>query len=319
MATKTPTLDSYTASEIDVTKYPRAYGDAPDEFYDMLYRECERVADALVTNLPTTHTENGYIIDFDRARFTDYEDAIDYDPPVVLQALVSACHMTERIVREHLGIESLYRFADENAEIRGEFAIQAFISRGCLKYLTGETPLETVLLLYFRSQERNRIQHARGAFYKDVHKTLQKNGFDVKKDQAIPGQPNLVVNSAGSEGEVELTGNAVAGKALRAKPNDVSKRARAAATCCGELKKEAPTAKRVVIFNISGEPFPNDRVREKWRDRIMSQNPDAIDAVFFADETEEFISFCDEHITVFGESTDQSGARKESHDSLDAW
>lgn len=316
MATKTPTLDSYTTPHVDVTRFPRAYDDAPDEFYETLHRECERLANALADNLPVTHTKTGYVINFDKATFTDYEDAIAADPEIVLQGLVSACHMTERIVREHLDVEHLYQYADPDASIRGERPIQAFIAHGCLEYLTGETPMETVVFLYFRSQERNRIQHARGAFYKDVHKVLERNEFAVRKDASLPGRPNLVVNR---EKPIEFTENAVVGKALRAKPNDVSKRARHGGTCCGELQEELPNAARVVVFKITGDPFPNDRVREKWRKRIFNQNPDAIDAVFFHDELDEFIEFCDEHIKVFGQFQDEPGAREETHTSLEAW
>lgn len=316
MSTKTPTLDSYTTPGVDVTEFPRAYDDAPDEFYETLYSECGRLASTLATHLPGKSTANGYIIDFDKASFTDYEDAIAADPEVVLQALVSACHMTERIVREHLDVENLYRYCDEDMPIRGEHDIQAFIARGCLKYLTDDTPMETVLFLYFRSQERNRIQHARGAFYKDVHKVLEASDFTVSRDDSLPGRPNLVINR---EDPIKLTENAVVGKALRAKPNDVPKRARQAGTCCGELAEDTPGATRVVVFKITGEPFPNDRVREKQRDRVLSQNPDAIDAVFFHDEMKDFIEFCDEHITVFGDMQDEPGARDETHASLEAW
>jgi hypothetical protein len=316
-STKTPTLDSFRKTDVDVPEFPRAYEDGPDEFYEMLYSECEMLGQALIDTLPVTRTDSGYVINFDQASFTDYEDAIATAPDIVLQGLVSACHMTERIVREHdVDVPNLYRYADVDATIRGEKDIQAFISRGCLQYLTGETPLETVLFLYFRSQERNRIQHARGAFYEDVHDILKANDFTVTRDSSLPGRPNLVI---GRVDPPEFTENAVVGKALRAKGNDVSKRARHAATCCGELASEMPGATRVVVFRVTGDPFPNDRVRAKIRAKIMNQNPDAIDAVFFQDEFDEFVEFCDENITVFGETKDTPGARAETHESLDEW
>lgn len=316
MATKTPTLDSYTTPDVDLPEYPRAYDDAPDEFYEMLYSECAELASVLVDSLPVTQSETGYVIEFGKARFNDYETAIAAAPDIVLQALVSACHMTERIVREHLGIENLYQYADPDATIRGEYDVRAFISNGCMEYLTSDTPLETVVFLYFRSQERNRVQHARGAFYEDVHDALDADGFAVARDDSLPGRPNLVINR---EGPAELTENSVVGKALRAKPNDVPKRARHAATCCGELAKANPRATRVAVFNITGPSFPNDRVREKQREKIMSQNPDAIDAVFFSDEIDELLAFCDANITVFGEAKEEPGSREETHASLEAW
>lgn len=316
MSTKSPTLNSYTETSVDVTKFPRAYEDASDEFYETLYSECERLSTALTENLPCEANSNGYIVDFDKARFTHYENAIAADPEVVLQGLVPACHMTERIVREHLGIDGLYGYCDDEAQIRGEGDIQAFISYGCLEFLSGKKPLETILLLYFRSQESNRVQHDRGAFYKDVHKRLKKDGFEVKRDDSLPGRPNLVINK---EQPIEFTDNAIVGKAVRASSNDVPKRARQAGTCCGELSKEPKNPTKVVVFEITGDEFPNNRVRESQREKIMSQNPEEIDKVFFHDELDEFIEFCDDRINVFGEVKDQPGARDETHASLDAW
>ncbi len=316
MATKNPTLDAFSTKEISIPEYPEAHDDAPETFYDTLYTECERLARVLVDTLPVTETTTGYTINFDNASFTDFENAIASAPELVLQAFVPACHMTERIVREHLDIDNLYRYADPDATIRGERDIQAFISRGCLEYLSAPTPLETVLFLYFRSQEHNRVQHARGAFFEDVHTELKQNGFFVKRDDALPGRPNLVITR---KRPIEFTSNSVVGKALKANPNDIPKRARHAATCCGELQKENPQATRVAVFEITGDPFPNDRVREKQRGKIHSQHTDAIDAVFFADELREFIEFCEEEIIVFGKQKDSPGSREETHASLEAW
>ena len=314
---KTPTLNSFSKREVSIPEFPRAYDDAPEDFYDMLYNECEVLASALIEALPVTHTDTGYIINFDKASFTDYEDAIAAAPDVVLQGLVSACHMTERIVREHdVDVPNLFRYANSDATIRGEEPIQAFISRGCLTYLTGKTPLETVLLLYFRAQERNRIQYARGAFYKDVHEVLKANEFTVKKDESLPGRPNLVI---GREDPPEFTGNSVVGKAFLAKSNDVAKRARVAGSCCESLAKEIPSATRVLVLKVKDDSFPNDRVREKLRGKALSQNRAAIDAVFFHDEFDEFLSFCDENITVFGTATETPGDRDTTHESLEGW
>lgn len=316
MPSKNPTLDSFATRTVTVPEYPRAYDDAPETFYDTLYTECERLARVLVDTLPVTEAANGYVVNYDTASFTDFENAIAVAPELTLQAFVPACHMTERIVREHLDIDNLYRYADPNATIRGEADIQAFITRGCLEYLTDPTPLETILFMYFRSQEHNRIQHARGAFYEDVHTKLEAEGFYVKRDDSLPGRPNLVITR---KHPIELTDNSVVGKALRTKPNDIPKRARHAATCCGELQKENPNATRVAVFNITGDPFPNSRVREKQRQKIQDQHSDALDAVFFADEADEFTEFCDENIHVFGQQKDTPGSREDTHTSLEAW
>jgi len=316
MATKNPTLASYTEPQLDVRVFKPAYDDAPVDFYEMLYDECERVGELLIQHIPVTPTKNGYVLKFGDASFTDFENVIADDPDVVLPALVSACHMTERIVREHVGVKNLYQHATPDAEIRGCEPVQEFIARGCQEYLVDDVPLETVLFLYFRSQERNRVQHARGSFFKDVHVALKDNGFAVVKDESAPGRPNFIVNASEP---VELTSNSVAGKALKAKPNDVPKRARLAASRCGDIAEQVPGAKRVLVFKISGEPFPNDRVREKQRAKIHDQNREAIDAVFFEDELDEFIEYCDEHITVFGKNAEAPGAREESDASLDAW
>lgn len=317
MATKNPTLNSYTESlREDTRKFSRAYADAPEWFYETLYKECETLVETLVEYFPVTQTRAGNIINFDKTTFTQFENAIAAEPEIMLQALVAACHMTERMVREHLRIDGLYTYATENASVRGEDRVHAFIANGCLEFLNQETPVETIVFLYYRSQERNRVQHARGAFYEEVHTELEENKFTVSKDESIEGQPNIIINKNGKK---ELTNNSVVGKALRAKPNDTAKRARHAASCCGKIKNIEPGATRVAVLKITGDPFPNERVREQQRQKILSQHREAIDAVFFHDELDEFITFCDEEITVFGETLAEPGDKANTHESMSGW
>jgi len=317
MATKNPTLNSYTDSiRKDTREFSRAYADGPEWFYEELYEECNRLVELLVEHFPVSKTRAGHVIKFSEASFTNFEDAIATDPEIMLQALVSACHMTERMVREHLGINGLYTYASANATIRGNESVQAFIANGCLEFLTRETPVETVVFLYYRSQERNRIQHARGSYYQDVHNELETHGFTVTKDASVDGQPNIIINK--NEGD-ELTSNSVVGKALLAKPTDTAKRARHAASCCAALKKIKPGATRVAVLKITGEPFPNERVREQQRNKILDQGREALDAVFFHDEMSEFVEFCDENITVFGETSSKPGDRDTTHESMSGW
>jgi hypothetical protein len=162
-----------------------------------------------------------------------------------------------------------------------------------MEYLSGKEPIEGILLRYFRTQERNRHQHARGAFYQTIHTTLQTHGYAVHRDDTLPGCPNIVVNKSKP---IQITDPSVLGKALRAKPNDIPKRARHAATCCEKFANEAPNASHIIVFKISNQNFTSN-TRKQTRQEILQQNPSTIDGVFFADETNLLIKHTNEALT----------------------
>jgi hypothetical protein len=312
----TPTLSSFNTPETETYRFTPAHPDVSDTFYAILHDEADRLGKAVSTALPTRRTSNGTIILFGKASTEQFEAAMAGDPKPVVQGLSFACHLTERMVREHTGIDNFFRYATKGASIRGEDGIQAFIQEACSEYLPDEMALETLQFLYFRKMERDRLQYAKGEYYHEVHATLKQTGFAVKKDQSLPGQPNLVINR---EKPIEFTENAVVGKALKAKSNDLGKRARHAASCCGDMKQEEPGVTCVAVFKLTGKPFPNERVREQVRDKVLGQNTEALERVFFSDEIDGLIEFCHDEISYLSPTDAGIDERKKSHDSLEAW
>lgn len=315
MTTKT-TLKSYSTPKIPVEEISRSETDVPEWFYETLVQESNELALTLTENIPSVYTDAGYILQFDRATKTDYENAIRSNPRIVIQGLVAACHMSERIVREHIGIEGVYGYGYDSVEPENTPALQQFIVEGCQEYLTYEVPVETVVHLYFRSQEQHRSHQAGEGFHSEVREFLSNFDLLVEHGQSHPGRPNFLVNKTKP---IEFSKNAVVGKAIQAKSNDVPKRARHIASRLEAMKNAEPNITTAIIIKITGSEFPNDRVREKQRERIHQQHPDDVDGVFFDDELSEFASFCHENIKVFDVSPRSQNEEKTTSPSLDAW
>lgn len=283
--TRVESLTKFSTPDLTIPEFKPAFQDVSDEFYETLYREIETLGKIVINHLSVTYSQYGYHIDYDETTAADYEAAIKESPKIVIQGLVSKMHMTERIIREHLHIDNLYQAATKDVDVETNNRIQAFISDGCIEHLSGKEPVEGILLRYFRTQERNRHQHARGAFYQTIHATLQTHGYAVHRDDTLSGCPNIVVNKSKP---IQITDPSVIGKALRAKPNDIPKRARHAGACCEKFAREAPNASHIIVFKISNQDSTGKN-REQTRQEILQQNPSTIDGVFFDDETDLLI------------------------------
>lgn len=316
--TDTITLTDYATKEIDIETFPHAYPSAPESFYTRLQNESQDFVNTLAATMPTTlrsRDGNEYTaFDFPSASGTAYYNAIEREPRLVLQGLTFTCHLTERLVREMAEVDAVFQYASSPQPLRQYEGIQTFVTT-CRNTLTEPILAETVAFMYFRTQEQNRIQHARGAFYESVHDYMEQEGFSIARDQSAPGRPNVIVTK---QAKPEMSSKAIAGKAIRAKPNDVPKRARQAGSRIEEMKKEYPGVTGVVLLDIENHTFPNSRVREKQRRRVQRQHESAIDNVFFADELGEFADYCDTVIPSLA-SAEMPGDSARSDASLDAW
>lgn len=315
MSDKT-TLRSYTTPNIPVEEISRSETDVPESFYDELVTECEKLAVALVENFPTRHTNAGYIIEFSDASTEEYETAIEAQPKIVIQGLVAACHMSERIVREHTDVGGVYGYGYEGVSVADTPQLQKFISDCCQQYLSHDVPVETVLHLYFRLQEQHRAPQAGKSFHETVREYLANAELCVQHGGNNPGRPNFLVNKTEP---IEFTGNAVAGKAINPKATNVPKRARQVASRLETMKDGESQITTAMVLDIENEEFANERVRENQREVIKAQNPDAIDGIFFSDELRELVGFCNDNIEVFNTSPRSPNEEVTTNKSLESW
>ncbi|WP_302083760.1 hypothetical protein [Salinibaculum rarum] len=281
-------LKSFNKSCIDPQDFSRAYPGDYNELYDEIEEHCTQLATIFIEEFPITATESRVIIDFDAATTTHYLNAITRNPEIVLKALAWTCHLSERTAREFIDAPHLFNrsVADFNAATTDD-AVTTFIEDGCKDYLPATVPVETVLLRYFRTKERNCTQHTRGGFYAEVHEMLEMHGFAVTRDHSAPGRPNIVV---AEDTPVELSTETIAGKAVSASRSNIQKRIKQASACCETLAQDAGVKTRVGIFEIQNHEFDSMADREQFRDNI--ENHDGFTHVFFSDELGDFIMLC---------------------------
>jgi len=144
--------------------------------------------------------------------------------------------------------------------------------------LPDEMYVETALYTFYQMAENDQRRHVRSNYEDVLLEELRERGIPVKKDESLPGKPDLVIPDSPPHtvlGEV---------RALHSK--DYQKRVKNFDSEARNAKEQFPDAHFIVVAKFP--PHQIEAEGEELRQGIKHAN-DNIDSVYFDGEIDEFV------------------------------
>jgi len=260
-------MDDFDWPKPNIDELPDMYA----EIDDMLIR----VEGALREHLPVEDRGEVDVVVFVEASADDILDAMWEEPNAVVPMFQKISGLPNREYRALYNEPSIgNRLRDYTTDFRDrENAVQ--FAAAMKKHLPDELYVETVLYTFAKMWENDQRRFARMSWEDDVIEFLNNNGYPAKKDESLPGQPDVAVPK---ESPYE-----VVGEVRVMKPEDIKKRIKNFRDEAREAAQNFPDCKFVIFANLP--PYALEGQREERRLEI-GDRPE-IDAVFFRDELED--------------------------------
>lgn len=259
-------------------EYPRASEDILPEVYELLDDQVQRVESVLRDEFRIEDRDEVEVIHWGEASEEDFAEAMYADPPVMIEFFKKISGLPSREFDRVYGIGDLERMKGwSRKDLRDTERGQEFA--GAMEdVLPDEMYLETALYTFYQMAENDQRRHVRSNYENVVVDDLNEAGIPAKKDESIPGKPDLAIPKSEPYtvlGEVR----ALHTKDFKKRVKNFDSEARAA-------KQEFPEARFVVFAK-----FPPHQVEEEgeYLRRTIKEVNDHIDAVYFDGELEKFV------------------------------
>ncbi|WP_276270911.1 hypothetical protein [Haloarcula litorea] len=264
-------------------QYPKASEGILPGVYDLLDEHVKRVETVLRDEFTIEERGDTEVILWDEATEQDFLEAMHADSEVMVPFFQKITGLPTREFERVYGIEQVDRIKtwsqkDLRESMRGQELADAVDD-----LLPEEMYLETALYTFYLMWENDQRRHQRSDYEITVREYLEDQGLSVKKDESIPGQPDLAIPKSPPY--------KVIGEVRALHRSDFRKRNKNFDSEATKAKQNYPDSKFVVVAKFPQNQVDNNR--ETLRTEVRSIN-DKIDAVFFPDEMDEFIEQLEE-------------------------
>ncbi|MDS0280930.1 hypothetical protein [Haloarcula onubensis] len=276
-------------------EFPKASEGILPGVYDLLDDHIERVEEVLRNQFEIEERGDAEVILWGEASEQDFLEAMHEDALVMVPFFQKITGLPTREFERVYGIDGVDRIKgwsrkDLRKSERGQELADAVDD-----LLPAEMYLETALYSFYMLWENDQRRHERSDYEITVREYLEDQGISVKKDESIPGQPDLVIPKSSPY--------KVIGEVRALHRNDFRKRNKNFDSEATKAKANWPNAKFVVVAK-----FPQNQVdnsREELRGEVEAINSQ-IDAVFFPDEMDDFIEQLEDWDVNRSEPTEQA-------------
>lgn len=264
---------------MDSHEYPKASEGILPGVYDLLDDHVERVETVLRDRFDIEQRGEAEILQFGRAIEDDFLEAMYDDPEVMVPFFQKITGLPTREFERVYGIDGIDRIKgwsqkDLRESMRGKELADAVDD-----LLPNEMYIETALYTFYLMWENDQRRHERSDYEITVREYLEDQGISVAKDESIPGQPDVVIP--------KTEPYKVVGEVRSMHRKDFRKRNKNFDSEATKAKENWPDSKFVVLARFPQNQIENNR--EMLRGEVRDIN-EKIDAVFFPDEMDEFIT-----------------------------
>lgn len=264
-----PGMDDFEWPKPNIEELPDMYA----EIDDLL----DRAEEAIRENFDVQKRGGGEVVVFANATVDDILDAMWDETEAIVPLFQKISGLPNREYRALYNEPSIgNRLRDYKTDFRDRENAQDFAA-AMKDHLPDELYLETVLYTFAKMWENDQRRFARMSFEEDVIEFLVENGYPARKDESLPGKPDIVIPR---ERPFE-----VVGEVRVMKPEDIRKRIKNFRDEAREAAENFPDSKFIIVANMP--PYAIDGMREERRTEI-GDRPE-IDAVFFRDELEDIL------------------------------
>lgn len=265
-------------------EFPRPNSEELPDLYDDLDQLLVEAETVIENHLDVFEDEFGNnIVYFGETDVQAYLDAMWDAPHAVVELFQDITGLSDREFERLYGIANIGGLKTRKTDFRGETKAIQF-AETVKELLPAEMYLETVLFTYQTVWQADHRRHYRADYEATVREHLSDNGFSVKKDESLPGQPDFVIPKSEPFG--------VVGEVRVVVPRDYDKRFKEFGTEARKAKREFPNAKFVAVANLP--LFDIHEHREELREMIHELSEATIHRVVFPDELDELVSQLEE-------------------------
>lgn len=263
--------------------FPKASEGVLPTVYDKLDDGVERAEGIIRDQFEVEDHGEVEVILWEQATEADFAEAMYADPEVMMEFFKKLTGLPAREFDRVYGLDDLDRIKGwTQKDLRESERGRAFAA-AIDDVLPDEMYMETALYTFYLMWENDQRRHVRSNYENVVLDDLEEEGIPAKKDESLPGKPDLVVP--------HLEPYKVLGEVRSMHRKDFRKRSKNFDSEATKAKKAFPGVKFVVVAK-----FPPHQVEEEGeylRSEIEAIN-DHIDAVYFDGEIEAFVDQLEE-------------------------
>lgn len=246
--------------------------------YEKLDDHVERAEEVVRDEFEIEDRGEVEIILWGEASQEDFAEAMYADPEVMVEFFKKLSGLPSREFDRVYALDDLDRIKGWSQKDLRESERGKKFSSVLEDVLPAEMSVETALYTYYMMAENDQRRHIRSNYENVVLEELHEMGIPAKKDESIPGKPDLVIPRSEPYtvlGEV---------RALHSK--DYRKRVKNFDSEARQAKEEFPDSHFIVLAK-----FPPHQVEEEGEDlrQGIKEANENIDSVYFEGEMDEFV------------------------------
>ena len=258
--------------------YPKASIEILPEVYELLDDQVTRIETVLRGHFEVDERGEAEVIRWSAASQEDFAEAMFADPPVMVEFFKKISGLPSREFERVCGVDDLDRMKGWKQKDLRETERGKGFAGAMEDILPDEMYVETALYTFYQMAENDQRRHVRSNYEDVLLEELRERGIPVKKDESLPGKPDLVIPDSPPHtvlGEV---------RALHSK--DYQKRVKNFDSEARNAKEQFPDAHFIVVAKFP--PHQIEAEGEELRHGIKHAN-DNIDSVYFDGEIDEFV------------------------------